>query len=282
MSHPRDDSDEPSSCPGSVVSAPHAIDRIEHEFTSTCHNDDDEGTHAVDLSAFEHQKENIQPRKQGRSARALAALCSSDPDALTRPSNARARALVPKPVPGPSPCEGDDAHEGTSSGSSSSGSCLPLIQQGHHDFQAAIAAMDPDTDDDPLDVHFRYTRWALEVRTQGGALPDLLQIFEKPLRLFRGQERYRNDTRYVKMWIWYTTIIKKGQEEVFKYLLANNVGDALAMFYEEYADLLEGRGKTALADEIYLLGINRKAQPLDRLRRRHENFQRRIIALEKR
>ncbi|KAJ2849994.1 protein kinase [Coemansia brasiliensis] len=80
------------------------------------------------------------------------------------------------------------------------------------------------------------------------------------------------------MWIWYTSIIGDSQEAVFQFLVANRIGDSLAIMYEEYAKLLEGSGKVRKADEIYQLGIARKAQPLARLQRRFDEFQRRVMA----
>ncbi|KAJ2863421.1 protein kinase, partial [Coemansia asiatica] len=152
------------------------------------------------------------------------------------------------------------------------------LQARNAQFQAEIAAMDPMETEDPLDVYFRYICWLFEVFPQATGHQAVIKLVEKPLRLFREQERYRNDSRYVKMWIWYTGLVNEGQEAVFQFLLANNIGDSLAVLYEEYAKLLEGRGKSRKADEVYQLGIARKAQPLVRLERRYSDFQRRIMA----
>ncbi|KAJ1918052.1 protein kinase [Mycoemilia scoparia] len=247
-------------------------------------NIDEKIDDAVDITVIENQKENIQPLKQGRSAKTLSALYSSHPDALARGAGSvkiGRGALAPKSIAkssessedgGVGPSNNNSNDEDATRGSTS------IIEQGHLEFQREIAEIDPDCDDDPLDVYFRYARWAMEVHTQGGAQSELVQLLEKPLRQFRDQERYRNDTRYVKMWIWYTTVINQGQEEVFKYLLANKIGDALAVLYEEFSDLLESRGKYNQAHDTYSLGINRKAQPLDRLKRRHDAFEKRLAA----
>ncbi|KAJ1816509.1 protein kinase [Coemansia sp. RSA 2598] len=152
------------------------------------------------------------------------------------------------------------------------------LQARNAQFQAEIAAMDPMETEDPLDVYFRYICWLFEVFPQATGHQAVIKLVEKPLRLFREQERYRNDSRYIKMWIWYTGLVNEGQEAVFQFLLANNIGDSLAVLYEEYAKLLESRGKNRKADEMYQLGISRKAQPLVRLERRYTDFQRRIMA----
>ncbi|KAJ1883169.1 protein kinase [Coemansia sp. RSA 1722] len=152
------------------------------------------------------------------------------------------------------------------------------LQAKNAQFQAEIAAMDPMETEDPLDVYFRYICWLFEVFPQATGHQAVIKLVEKPLMLFREQERYRNDSRYVKMWIWYTGLINEGKESVFQFLLSNNIGDSLAVLYEEYAKLLESRGKGRRADEVYQLGVARKAQPLVRLERRYNEFQRRIMA----
>ncbi|KAJ1944304.1 protein kinase [Kickxella alabastrina] len=152
------------------------------------------------------------------------------------------------------------------------------LQAQNSQFQNEIAMMDPAETDDPLDVYFRYIQWLFEVFPQATGHQEVIKLVEKPLRLFRDDERYRNDARYVKMWIWYTGLINEGQEAVFQFLLSNNIGDSLAVLYEEYAKLLEGREKTRKADEVYQLGVARKAQPLARLERKYVDFQRRVMA----
>ncbi|KAI9503472.1 Mad3/BUB1 homology region 1-domain-containing protein, partial [Coemansia spiralis] len=194
----------------------------------------------VDFSDFEHQKENIQPLSRGRSASALAQLYGKH--------NTNIDIRV-------------SGH----------------LQARNAQFQAEIAAMDPAETDDPLDVYFRYIQWLFEVFPQAHGNQSVIKLVEKPLKLFCEQERYRNDTRYVKMWIWYTGIITTSQEVVFQFLIANKIGDSLAVLYEEYAKLLESQNKARKADEVYQLGIARKAQPLARIQRRYNDFQRRLV-----
>ncbi|KAJ2465983.1 protein kinase, partial [Coemansia sp. RSA 2337] len=152
------------------------------------------------------------------------------------------------------------------------------LQAQNAQFQAEISALDPAETDDPLDVYYRYIQWLIEVFPQAVGHQAVIKLVERPIRLFREQERYRNDSRYLKMWIWYCSLIYEGQEAVFQHLLVQKVGDSLAMLYEEYGKLLEGRGKIKKADEVYQLGVARKAQPLARLERRYVEFQRRVMA----
>ncbi|KAJ2668600.1 protein kinase [Coemansia spiralis] len=233
----------------------------------------------VDFSDFEHQKENIQPLSRGRSASALAQLYGkhNTNSALDSLDSAARQSLQPtRPLAPLKQRESQGDMERQDSG-------VDIRVSGHlqarnAQFQAEIAAMDPAETDDPLDVYFRYIQWLFEVFPQAHGNQSVIKLVEKPLKLFCEQERYRNDTRYVKMWIWYTGIITTSQEVVFQFLIANKIGDSLAVLYEEYAKLLESQNKARKADEVYQLGIARKAQPLARIQRRYNDFQRRLVA----
>jgi len=54
--------------------------------------------------------------------------------------------------------------------------------------------------------------------------------------------------------------------DIYNYMLDNDIGTSLAIYYKSYADHLELIGATKKADEIYNLGINRNAEPLDSLK----------------
>ncbi|KAJ2450278.1 protein kinase [Coemansia sp. RSA 2336] len=226
------------------------------------------GGKIVDFADFEHQKENIQPLRRGRSAAALSQIYGGHERAQGLCSTARHSLQPNRPLAERKPeALGMEGIKVSSH-----------LEAQNAEFQREIASMDPVEADDPLDVYYRYVKWLLEVFPQAHGHQTIIRMVEQPLKQFRGQERYRNDARFVKMWIWYTSIIGDGQEAVFQFLVANRIGDSLAVMYEEYAKLLEGAGKVRKADEIYQLGIARKAQPLARLQRRFDEFQRRVMA----
>ena len=51
---------------------------------------------------------------------------------------------------------------------------------------------------------------------------------------------------------------------------SQQVCSGLALFYESWAKLLESLGDYHKADEVFNLGINKNAQPVDRLRKQHK------------
>ena len=55
--------------------------------------------------------------------------------------------------------------------------------------------------------------------------------------------------------------------EIFNYLYDQDIGTSLAIFYKSWAEHFEMIGATKKADELYTLGINRNAEPVDVLHR---------------
>ncbi|RKP12694.1 Mad3/BUB1 homology region 1-domain-containing protein, partial [Piptocephalis cylindrospora] len=126
--------------------------------------------------------------------------------------------------------------------------------------------------DDPLEVHYRYVRWIQDNYPQGqSAESNLLPVLERLTRSFRQDRRYRNDPRYIRCWILYAQNISD-PNVVFEYMQVNDLGQDLAAYYEEYSIHLEEIGRINKADELYRIGIERKVEPLNRLRRRYKEF----------
>ncbi|CAE6354199.1 unnamed protein product [Rhizoctonia solani] len=190
----------------------------------------------VDISVIEHQKENILPRKNGRSAVALSNLLSAP-----RPQLAK------------------------------------QLAEGHARHQEAVQIA-LDEDEDPMAAYVGYVDWVVECYPAGSnSESGLVPLLERATREFREDPRYINDLRYLKLWICYAGIVEK-PETIYAYLLANDIGSVWELFYIEYANTLERGRNMRKADEIYQLGIARKAKPLKRLQQRYEEFQKRMLA----
>lgn len=67
--------------------------------------------------------------------------------------------------------------------------------------------------------------------------------------------------------------------DLFKYLASNEIGQELSMYYFEYASFKETTGYIREANEIYQLGLNRKAKPVEKLRKQYEKFKDRTTNL---
>lgn len=197
-----------------------------------------DGPAIVDCDVLEAAKENIQPLASGRRVTALSAI-------LKTPHIHREAKLA-------------EARK-------------------RHRMNVQIAL--EDEDDDPLEAYCRFVYWTLENYPQGPSADScLLELLEEATRVLKDDRdgAWRSELKYLKLWVLYASYVEK-PSIVFKFLLANEIGTEHALLYEEYSGVLERMGKTSEADEIFLLGINRQAEPLDRLKTKHTEFQKRLM-----
>ncbi|KAF2863004.1 hypothetical protein K470DRAFT_274965 [Piedraia hortae CBS 480.64] len=194
----------------------------------------------IDFSVIESHKENIQALPSGRSARALAQLYSP-------PLNAT-----------PSPSLMQDAN---------SAARIPFEQE--------LATIDEA--DDPLDFYDRYVKWTLDAYPSAQATPQsrLLPLLERGTKEFQSSARYKNDPRYLKLWLHYIRLFSDAPREVFVFLARHGIGENLALYYEEFASWLETAGRWQQAEEVYRLGLEKEATPTARLLRKFGEFERR-------
>ena len=198
----------------------------------------------IDFEIIESQKENIQSLPGGRSARTLANLFSPTP-------------LHKQSTPTPSDTK----------------TLNDAIRQEYEAELVNIAESD-----DPLDIYDRYVRWTLDAYPSAQATPasQLLPLLERATKAFLNSAQYNNDPRYLKLWISYIRLFSDTPRETFAFLARHNIGEGLALFYEEFAAWLEGAGRWTQAEEVFKLGIAREARPASRLSRKYSEFQERF------
>ncbi|KAJ1983031.1 protein kinase [Dimargaris verticillata] len=152
----------------------------------------------------------------------------------------------------------------------------------------AIQSLDFDVDDDPLDPFYRCLQWGLQ--HFGDSSPTsvaqqkakLYPLVEKTFDLFLEDVRYVSDARYLKVCTVYARFLAQQPDngihdaiDVFVQLKECQVGLALAVYYEEFASLLEQANKLAEAYAVYQFGLDRPARPRERLTQRFAEFKRR-------
>ncbi|WVF67371.1 hypothetical protein IAT40_002126 [Kwoniella sp. CBS 6097] len=196
----------------------------------------------TDFALIESQKENIRPLASGRSAATLSSVFkeSAATDMVVQEGHERHRKSIEEAERRDK--EGEDMLDG--------------IQ-------------------DVLDVYNQYI--AFVVQHHPSSDTHLLPLLETTTRRFVNDARYTQDVRYLKLWSTYARYIER-REEIWSFLESRDVGTRHSVFYEEWASALEGLGRRKKADEIYRLGIARKASPIDRLKTRHKQFLERIMA----
>ena len=197
----------------------------------------------INFDIIETHKENIQSLPGGRSAKALA---STFAPTSKRPS-------------GPNP-----------------GDTRNLNDAIREEYELELVAIGDS--DDPLDIYDRYVKWTFSAYPSAQATPEsqLRPLLERATRAFQSAAHYKNDPRYLKLWLNYIRFFSDAPRETFAYLARHNIGEGLALFYEEFAAWLEGAGRWNQADEVYKLGIEREARPAERLIRKFAEFQHRF------
>ena len=151
-------------------------------------------------------------------------------------------------------------------------------------------------EDDPLAVYHQFVQWT--IKNYGEADPDsgLVDLLKDATMQFKGDELYKTDLRYLKMWALYARQAKHRSEaiEIYADLVASDIGTSYSALYEDYAGLLEGDGRCVCwlffvtryvdvdvirwqeAEAVYRKGIKRSARPLERLKTKYREFQSRV------
>lgn len=143
--------------------------------------------------------------------------------------------------------------------------------------EARVGGAENAESDDPLDAWCTYVKWCIDSYPGGQSESGLVPLLERATRTFHGSEQYRNDSRYLRLWVLYAQHVDCPRD-VYNFLLANEVGTRLAGLYEELARVYEDAGALDHADETYKLGIARRVSPLERIRRRYDEFQQRVVS----
>ncbi|KAN0064928.1 protein kinase [Thecaphora frezii] len=145
------------------------------------------------------------------------------------------------------------------------------------EFEDLVNSSDNRESDDPLEAWTKYVKWCIDNYPSGQTHESgLVPLLERATRNFKDSEQYINDSRYLRLWILYARNVECARD-IYNFLLANEIGTKLASLYEELAVVNEGQNMFEEADKIYKLGIARRANPIDRLKRRYAEYQQRIL-----
>jgi len=159
----------------------------------------------VDGEILETHKENIAPSRDGRSAIAISQLYS-----------------VPR---------------------AQRNKELAAMHAQYRDRIDTIKDDDFMNDDDPVDLYCQYVGWIMNSYPSGSSSESgLITVLEEATRRFSDEPVYKNDKRYVRLWIEYANIVEQS-ERVYAFMLANDIGSLWPHVYEEYALILERNKK---------------------------------------
>ncbi|KAF8669531.1 hypothetical protein HU200_051335 [Digitaria exilis] len=103
------------------------------------------------------------------------------------------------------------------------------------------------------------------------ALDQLKCYLTECIRKYGDDYQYSTDPRLLKIWILYADVTETFPE-VYTQLEEKRMFLEHALLYESYALYLCAEGKVQEADKVYAIGISRKAEPLDHLKKTHLTF----------
>ncbi|KAI9015776.1 Mad3/BUB1 homology region 1-domain-containing protein [Phycomyces nitens] len=147
---------------------------------------------------------------------------------------------------------------------------LDTIEQGEAKFKEELETLDER--DDPLDVYLKHLDWIDQIFVQGRSHASPLQvILEQVTTRFQDSQQYKNDARYLRCWIRLSKF-RNDPIKIYHHLMKQNIGQICALFYEDYAQYYEGIKKYSEASTVFEEGINKKAEPLARLKRAKDEF----------
>ena len=128
-------------------------------------------------------------------------------------------------------------------------------------------------EDDPLMQWMTYLRFCQEHFPSDTHQQFLLM--ERCTRALVKMPQYANDDRFISVCAKYADKTKE-PGQVFKYLHQQRVGQKTALFWVAWAFVAEKGGDFPFAEHIYKKGISKDAQPMNLLKMRHKQFQRRM------
>ncbi|XP_010266303.1 PREDICTED: mitotic spindle checkpoint protein BUBR1 [Nelumbo nucifera] len=134
-----------------------------------------------------------------------------------------------------------------------------------------IEAIDKYEGEDPLQPWLECIKWVQESFPSGGDCSGLVVIYEQCVRTFWHTDRYKDDLRYLRVWLEYAENCADA-EIIYNFLHANKIGQTHAVYYISYATHMESKNKLKSANDIFSLGIARKVQPMEKLEGAYKKF----------
>ncbi|VVC45745.1 Protein kinase domain,Mad3/Bub1 homology region 1,Serine/threonine-protein kinase, active [Cinara cedri] len=126
--------------------------------------------------------------------------------------------------------------------------------------------------DDPLAPRLEYIKWLEQIYLKTGPQSNLMPLIEETVHKFKNDPKYKQDPRFVEILVNFIEN-QSNAVELFQTVYNQGLGTMCSLFYRAWADLLDRYNDFKRVDQIYLLGIKSKAQPLDELEQAHMQFQ---------
>jgi len=133
--------------------------------------------------------------------------------------------------------------------------------------------------DDPLSPWLTYIGWIQQTYISG-CTKKLIHVIEKCITKFQDEDRYRQDLRFLKLWIVYTDNVDRA-ENIFSFMHVNFIGTTHAIFYRAYATCLFSLKNFTKALDILQQGIRQNAKPVAQLKCELKSMEKKIEQFKK-
>eukprot|EP00462_Mataza_sp_D1_P019470 CAMPEP_0175131278 /NCGR_PEP_ID=MMETSP0087-20121206/6455_1 /TAXON_ID=136419 /ORGANISM="Unknown Unknown, Strain D1" /LENGTH=822 /DNA_ID=CAMNT_0016413553 /DNA_START=85 /DNA_END=2553 /DNA_ORIENTATION=- len=130
--------------------------------------------------------------------------------------------------------------------------------------------------DDPLSPWIEYVQClqATYGENEENLHTELVPVLEQCTKLFQDYALYQNNKKYLRLWIIYADMCQN-PEEIFGILTSKGIGSKLAMYYQAYALVLENQEQFTMADNLYMEGLAKQAEPFPSLIQTYQSFKER-------
>lgn len=126
---------------------------------------------------------------------------------------------------------------------------------------------------DVLDIYVRFFKWTRDQYPSNST--KAMQLLERCTAQLVSVPKYKNDPRFVQMWIEYADMVRT-PGEIFTYMSSNKIGEKTALFWMSWAFVAEKNENFNLTDQIFQKGIKKNAEPKELLLKRYQQYQRRM------
>ncbi|XP_059620134.1 uncharacterized protein LOC132264084 [Phlebotomus argentipes] len=142
------------------------------------------------------------------------------------------------------------------------------LMQKREEFERRIAEY---VGDDPLELWYDYILWIEQCYPKSGKQSAFDNVLVKCITTLENDERYHQDRRMVKIYIKFIDS-QQTPHEHYNTLYNQGIGTMVADMYICWAYYFEVLENFQRAEQIYQLGFDARAQPLDELKQAHEQF----------
>ncbi|CAD7932373.1 unnamed protein product [Amoebophrya sp. A25] len=102
-------------------------------------------------------------------------------------------------------------------------------------------------------------------------------VLQQGTQKFWENEKAHSDYRYLALWLMYGESCLKDSIDMFPFLWANGVGTQFGLLYMAWASVLEKARRFRDVEDVYKMGVARRAQPLPKLEEDYKRFRIRMV-----